>query len=657
MASNIVAQMQVLISAQTKGLNTALSQSTSALKTFEGAISKTNTLLTSFGIGLGAATVAKIAGDIINVTAQFEKFSAVLANTLGSDSAAQAALDEIRVFAQETPFEVSEITAAYVRWANQGLNPTIDKMTKLGDVASSLGAGFEQTAEAFKDLLVGQTKRIEEIGISAQQSNGKIQLSFKGVNLEIEKSVEGVTKALETYSQLNGVLGTSDQVSETLGGRISNLKDAYSNLLLTIGTGNGGALKDTVNILIQITNAATKVVGAFTNTDTAFGKFIASVIHNQLVPAKFLLLLINGADETNKKLKEQEERLKAITATADAAFDSGNIEAYIKALDQNIFKEEIITEIRRRQAAQVTSENAATELKIVTLDKLQAKLKELNDDFEKTDETDKKKLANIGKEIIGINVQIDALERLRKKQKQVTDEKLSSFGQKTEEDALLGSGRGKEEIARLSQFNTPLTGEDFLADVELPFEDPDRIKAAMENLEIYTKAIQDAGVGAIESLEQELIIRDKLIEKDKERAKTAEEVGAIIGDSVGDILSGQKTLVEGIKQATVKIVALFLARALAAAIDKSMETAKNPIVGLVLAAATSAAVAAMFSRIGGGGKSVGGGSASMATQNVSRREPVTSQAESIAQFEFVLHGDDLVASQTTQMNRNLRLGR
>lgn len=649
--------MQVLISAQTKGLNTALSQSTSALKTFEGAISKTNTLLTSFGIGLGAATVAKIAGDIINVTAQFEKFSAVLANTLGSDSAAQAALDEIRVFAQETPFEVSEITAAYVRWANQGLNPTIDKMTKLGDVASSLGAGFEQTAEAFKDLLVGQTKRIEEIGISAQQSNGKIQLSFKGVNLEIEKSVEGVTKALETYSQLNGVLGTSDQVSETLGGRISNLKDAYSNLLLTIGTGNGGALKDTVNILIQITNAATKVVGAFTNTDTAFGKFIASVIHNQLVPAKFLLLLINGADETNKKLKEQEERLKAITATADAAFDSGNIEAYIKALDQNIFKEEIITEIRRRQAAQVTSENAATELKIVTLDKLQAKLKELNDDFEKTDETDKKKLANIGKEIIGINVQIDALERLRKKQKQVTDEKLSSFGQKTEEDALLGSGRGKEEIARLSQFNTPLTGEDFLADVELPFEDPDRIKAAMENLEIYTKAIQDAGVGAIESLEQELIIRDKLIEKDKERAKTAEEVGAIIGDSVGDILSGQKTLVEGIKQATVKIVALFLARALAAAIDKSMETAKNPIVGLVLAAATSAAVAAMFSRIGGGGKSVGGGSASMATQNVSRREPVTSQAESIAQFEFVLHGDDLVASQTTQMNRNLRLGR
>ena len=52
---------------------------------------------------------------------------------------------------------------------------------------ASLGAGFEQTAEAFKDLAVGQTKRIEEIGISAQQANGKIQLSFKGVNIEVEK--------------------------------------------------------------------------------------------------------------------------------------------------------------------------------------------------------------------------------------------------------------------------------------------------------------------------------------------------------------------------------------------------------------------------------------------------------------------------------------
>ena len=202
-------------------------------------------MLAGFGI-------VEIGRQVIEVTSQFQKFEAILTNTLGSNSDAQYALQSIREFAVRTPFEVSELTAAYVRWANQGLTPTIDKMRMLGDVASSLGAGFEQTAEAFKDLAVGQTKRIEEIGISAEQANGKIKLSFRGVTIEVEKNAEGVQKALETYSQLNGVLGSTDAVSKTLGGQVSNLKDAWDNFLLTLGQSSGGVLSFVVTSLTSL---------------------------------------------------------------------------------------------------------------------------------------------------------------------------------------------------------------------------------------------------------------------------------------------------------------------------------------------------------------------------------------------------------------------
>lgn len=257
MAQTVLAKMAVEIAANTASFNKGIQQSQQSIKKFEGQIkSLRNQLLAGFGI-------LEVGRQLIEVTSQFQKFEAVLTNTLGNNSDAQYALQSIRDFAVRTPFEVSELTAAYVRWANQGLNPTIDKLTMLGDVASSLGAGLEQTAEAFKDLAVGQTKRIEEIGISATQANGKIQLSFKGVNLEIEKNAEGVNKALEVYSKLPGVLGTTESVANTLGGRISNLKDSWDNFLLTIGQSSGGIIGSFVVSLTSLLNTLSNLGSTF----------------------------------------------------------------------------------------------------------------------------------------------------------------------------------------------------------------------------------------------------------------------------------------------------------------------------------------------------------------------------------------------------------
>jgi hypothetical protein len=248
----VTSNLTVKIGADIDGLRRELTKANAHLNSFGKGINSVTSQLKGLAAGFGLMEVGR---QVIEVTSQFQKFEAILTNTLGSNSQAQKALREIRDFALTTPFEVSEVTAAYVRWANQGLSPTIDRMKKLGDVASSLGAGFEQTAEAFKDLMVGQTKRIEEVGISAQQANGKIQLSFKGVNIEIEKNAEGVQKALDVYSQLNGVLGTSDAVSQTLGGRISNLKDAWDGLMLSIGNSTSGPLFSVISALTTITNA------------------------------------------------------------------------------------------------------------------------------------------------------------------------------------------------------------------------------------------------------------------------------------------------------------------------------------------------------------------------------------------------------------------
>lgn len=239
MAQNILAKLAVQISANTAEFNSALKKSENHLRSFA---KSANTLKNAFIGAFAFKGIQEISSAIIDVTAQFQKFEAVLTNGLGSRSAARVALNDITKFASTTPFEVSELTNAFIKWTNVGLKPTIEKLGQIGDVASSLGAGFEQTAEAFKDLAVGQTKRIEEIGIVATQTNGKIQLSFKGVNLQIDKSAQGVEKALSVYSQLPGVLGSSSAVSKTLTGQISNFKDNIDILAKSIGDRSSGLI-------------------------------------------------------------------------------------------------------------------------------------------------------------------------------------------------------------------------------------------------------------------------------------------------------------------------------------------------------------------------------------------------------------------------------
>lgn len=263
MANSILAKMAVEISANTAKFNQGLAQASAQTKSFERRIDSMSKSIKGFGLTLLAGFgITEVIGGIIRVTSEFQKFEAVLTNTLGDNSRAQSALQNIRDFAVRTPFEVSELTAAYVRWTNAGLNPTISTLQKLGDVASSLGFGFEETAEAFKDLAVGQTKRIENIGITATQANGKIQLSFKGVNIEVEKNIQGVQQALDVYSQLQGVIGSTEAVSKTLAGSVSNLKDAWDNFLLTVGSSTNiftGVIKTLTNLLTAASNFSAEI--------------------------------------------------------------------------------------------------------------------------------------------------------------------------------------------------------------------------------------------------------------------------------------------------------------------------------------------------------------------------------------------------------------
>ena len=218
---------------------------------FNSAMSSIKSTLTSvFSIQLLEQFLSKS----IQVTAEFEKMGAVLTTAFGSSAQAQLAMMDIVDFASKTPFQVSELTDAFTRFANRGLKPSMAGMTSMGDLSAALGKDFSQLTEAILD--VSNTERWNELGLKVKSNGDKIIGTFRGVTLEFERTEAGAMAMAEAFGNLEGVSGGMARISETLGGKLSNLADNFDVLLLSVGkTGFFANAVDALNsLLLKVTD-------------------------------------------------------------------------------------------------------------------------------------------------------------------------------------------------------------------------------------------------------------------------------------------------------------------------------------------------------------------------------------------------------------------
>jgi hypothetical protein len=212
---------------------------------------------TAFVAAFAADRLISLQKEIIKITSEFQTFEAVLTNTLGSKSAAQIALRQIQDFAAKTPFSVQQLTASYVKLANQGFKPTTDELRKLGDLASSTGKGFDMLTEAIIDAQVGEFERLKEFGIRAKKQGDQVTFSFKGVETQTKFTADAIRQYVLSLGDAEGVTGSMAAISNTLGGSISNLGDSWDKFLKTIGDGESGVLKNAIKNLSSLLAIAT----------------------------------------------------------------------------------------------------------------------------------------------------------------------------------------------------------------------------------------------------------------------------------------------------------------------------------------------------------------------------------------------------------------
>ena len=162
----------------------------------------------------------------------------MLETTEGSSAGAQRAMKWVSDFATKTPYELAEVTEAYVKLRAYGLDPTNGLLKSLGDTAAAMKKPVLQAVEAIADAVTGENERLKEFGIKASKAGGNITYSYTNQAGEQQSAtVDGGNRKL-IESTLTAIFnqkyaGAMDKLSRTWRGMLSNLSDQWARFTNT----------------------------------------------------------------------------------------------------------------------------------------------------------------------------------------------------------------------------------------------------------------------------------------------------------------------------------------------------------------------------------------------------------------------------------------
>jgi len=254
-----------------EGLDTKTKTLSSAFKRFESTLVSVSAKIAKLGAALSAtlgAATSTLGYAMVRTNAQFEKFQITLTTLYKDGNKAKQVLDSIMDFAAKTPFQIDQLTRAWVQMKAMGLEPNLQMLKDIGDAVAALGG----TQEVFEGI-VRALGQIQAKGkVSAEEL---MQLAERGVPVfEILQEKLGLTKeqlqnigaeGIEASKAIQALLegmrerfgGNMERMSRSWEGMISNLKDQWTRFMKAVGeSGAFQALKERLKTILDTVDKA-----------------------------------------------------------------------------------------------------------------------------------------------------------------------------------------------------------------------------------------------------------------------------------------------------------------------------------------------------------------------------------------------------------------
>ncbi|MEO7691292.1 MAG: tape measure protein [Sphingomonas sp.] len=193
--------------------------------------------VTAIAAAAGAA-IGVFAHGVITTAAKFEQFQVALESTEGSAQKAKAAMAWVADFAQRTPYEIDEVTDAFVRARGIGLDPFTGAFESLGNAAGATRKTLMDAVEMMADAQTGEFERLKEFNITSSVKGQMVTFSYldkagKNAKKTVKKDMVEVRKAILAVFD-DKYTGGMERQSQTLIGIWSNIKDFITRAQLSV---------------------------------------------------------------------------------------------------------------------------------------------------------------------------------------------------------------------------------------------------------------------------------------------------------------------------------------------------------------------------------------------------------------------------------------
>ena len=409
MATQTVDELVVKIKADVGQLNKQLSQ----IQAKSGTVGKqAGSNLATMGAGAAGASMGlskllaplasvgaifaggRLASSIASVGSRFEDLQDSLTLVFGGEQNAQQAFKQIKQFAQTTPFQIDDVTKAFIGLKSAGIEPTVDMLQTFADtasVATDTKGTFEALITFFQRSAAGgaslvELNRINDRGIDIfgrlekEIGKSRTELSEFGQTAEGSKSIqEGLLKVLER--DFGGAMALKMDNLSTL---TSNMTIAFKDLADEIfQSGLGDLLKGLASGLTSMAIASGKLIRTVTGRETV------DDLTGEIDPKKQLEVISQMRRDIGDELADLETRLEQ---NPTAGFLKGEIkelqreqdelrvisEFLNQSLESNSEETERNTSLTVKQIEVRQKLQSLLEKSVPELDKLNALLKEVD---------------------------------------------------------------------------------------------------------------------------------------------------------------------------------------------------------------------------------------------------------------------------------------
>lgn len=194
------------------------------------------------------------ANTFIETASTFEQFEVQLTTIQGSSEKAKESLAWISEFAAKTPYEMQQVTDAFVKLQSYGLDARKGGLLEsIGNMASGIGKDLDQAVEAIADAMTGENERLKEFGIRSEKDKKTGGTTYK-YNIDGKELTKTATSASQDIQRaLQEIMderfkGGMEAMSKTWKGTLSNLADTWQMFKLKVmNAGVFDALKGKLN--------------------------------------------------------------------------------------------------------------------------------------------------------------------------------------------------------------------------------------------------------------------------------------------------------------------------------------------------------------------------------------------------------------------------